>query len=51
MSEESLENLVGGENKISAGGFFNYVFNLDSDNKGVILNMIQYICIAIIPLF
>lgn len=30
-------------------GFFNYVFNFDDDNKANMLNMVQYILIAVIP--
>lgn len=44
--EESLE---GGTTKLSPSGFFNYVFNFDSDNKAILLNMFQYIIIALIP--
>ena len=46
MSEESFE---GGTTKLSPSGFFNYVFNFDSDNKAILLNMFQYIIIALIP--
>ena len=38
-----------GSSKLSPSGFFNYVFNFDSDNKAVLLNMFQYIIIALIP--
>ena len=41
--------LEGGSSKLSPAGFFNYVFNFDSDNKGVLLNMFQYMIIALIP--
>ena len=41
--------LEGGSNKLSPAGFFNYVFNFDSDNKAVLLNMFQYMIIALIP--
>lgn len=34
-------------NKIA--GFFNYVFNFDDDNKANILNMLQYVVLAVIP--
>ena len=44
--EESFE---GGTTKLSPSGFFNYVFNFDSDNKAILLNMFQYIIIALIP--
>jgi hypothetical protein len=47
--EESFENSIGGSSKLSPSGFFNYVFNFDSDNKAVLLNMFQYIIIALIP--
>jgi hypothetical protein len=40
---------VGGTTKMGPSSFFNYVFNFDSDNKAVILNMFQYIIIALIP--
>ena len=39
----------GGTTKLSPSGFFNYVFNFDSDNKAILLNMFQYIIIALIP--
>jgi hypothetical protein len=41
--------LQGGTTKMGPSSFFNYVFNFDSDNKAVILNMFQYIIIALIP--
>lgn len=47
--EESFENSLGGTSKLSPSGFFNYVFNFDSDNKAILLNMFQYIIIALIP--
>lgn len=47
--EESFENTLGGTTKLSPSGFFNYVFNFDSDNKAILLNMFQYIIIALIP--
>jgi len=47
---ESLDGgSFGGNTKLSPSGFFNYVFNFDSDNKAILLNMFQYIIIAIIP--
>ena len=36
--------------KLSASGFFNYVFNFDNDNKSNMLNMTQYILIGLIPI-
>jgi len=46
----AIENLEGGStNKFSPGEFFNHVFNFDSDNKANMLNLIQYVLIAIIP--
>lgn len=47
--EESFDNSLGGTSKLSPSGFFNYVFNFDSDNKAILLNMFQYIIIALIP--
>jgi hypothetical protein len=47
--EENFEGSIGGTSKLSPSGFFNYVFNFDSDNKAVLLNMFQYILIALIP--
>ena len=48
--EESLDTgSFGGSSKLSPSGFFNYVFNFDSDNKAILLNMFQYIIIALIP--
>jgi hypothetical protein len=48
--QESLDGgSFGGNTKLSPSGFFNYVFNFDSDNKAILLNMFQYIIIAIIP--
>ena len=43
------ESFDGGTTKLSPSGFFNYVFNFDSDNKAILLNMFQYIIIALIP--
>ena len=49
--EESLDGgSFGGSTKLSPSGFFNYVFNFDSDNKAILLNMFQYILIALIPI-
>jgi len=42
--------LVGGTVKMGPASFFNYVFNFDSDNKAILLNMFQYIIIALIPI-
>ena len=47
--DDSFENTLGGTTKLSPSGFFNYVFNFDSDNKAILLNMFQYIIIALIP--
>ena len=48
--QESFDtDIVGGSTKLSPSGFFNYVFNFDSDNKAILLNMFQYIVIALIP--
>jgi hypothetical protein len=48
--EESLDTVsFGGSSKLSPSGFFSYVFNFDSDNKAILLNMFQYIIIALIP--
>ena len=48
--EESFEPTTsGGTSKLSPSGFFNYVFSFDSDNKAILLNMFQYIIIALIP--
>lgn len=38
------------KNNLSITGFFNHVFNFDSDNKGHILNLFQYIILALIPI-
>tara|TARA_B100000242_G_scaffold246172_1_gene186775 strand:- start:659 stop:1408 length:750 start_codon:yes stop_codon:yes gene_type:complete len=47
---ESSNLMEGGSNeKLSFSGFFNHVFNFDHDNKSNMLNMIQYIIIALIP--
>lgn len=45
---ENLENYSGGE-KLSPSGFLNFVFNTDGDSKGSVLNMLQYLIIAMIP--
>ena len=42
--------LLGGTVKMGPVSFFNYVFNFDSDNKAILLNMFQYIIIALIPI-
>lgn len=36
--------------KSSKGGFINHVFNFDNDTKSEVLNIIQYIVLAIIPI-
>ena len=41
--------MEGGSSEMNVSGFFNHVFNFDSDNKASMLNLIQYILIAIIP--
>ena len=41
--EESFENTLGGSTKLSPSGFFNYVFNFDSDNKAILLNMKRFL--------
>ena len=46
---ENLENYTGGE-KLSPSGFFNYVFNMDQDSKGSVLNMLQYLIMAMVPI-
>ena len=48
--EADLDNHSGGNSTLSPSGFFNYVFNFDSDNKAILLNMFQYIIIALIPI-
>ena len=37
------------KNGLSFSGFFNHVFNFDHDNKGHMLNLFQYIILALIP--
>jgi len=49
MSARELESLGGGNNNLSPSGFFNHLFNFDDDNRSLLLNMFQYIFIAIIP--
>jgi hypothetical protein len=44
---ERLE--VGPSNNLSAGEFFNHVFNFNTENKANMLNLVQYILIGIIP--
>ena len=39
----------GGSSQMSFSGFFNHIFNFDSDNKAAMLNLLQYILIALIP--
>ena len=46
---EGLDMIGGNSEKLSAGGFFNHVFNFDNDNKANMLNMVQYILLGIIP--
>jgi hypothetical protein len=47
---ESSNLMEGGSNeRLNFSGFFNHVFNFDHDNKSNMLNMIQYILIALIP--
>jgi hypothetical protein len=45
----SESELQGGATKLGPSSFINYVFNFDSDNKAILLNMFQYIIIALIP--
>ena len=50
MTEIGGENIMdGGSNKMSVSGFFNHVFNFENDNKNALLNMTQYIILALIP--
>ena len=49
MDQENYTGLVGGSNRLSPSGFFNYVFNFDGDNKAVVLNMFQYLVFALVP--
>jgi hypothetical protein len=50
MDSFNSENTIGGgSNRLSPSGFFYYVFNFDSDNKAILLNMLQYLIIALIP--
>jgi len=50
MESFNSENTIGGgSNRLSPSGFFYYVFNFDSDNKAILLNMLQYLIIALIP--
>lgn len=42
-------SMEGGSTQMSFSGFFNHVFNFDSDNKASMLNLIQYILIGLIP--
>ena len=51
MSLAELNNSLegGSSNKMSASGFFNYIFNFDNDNKSTIMNMLQYIILGLIP--
>ena len=49
LGGHSEMEVVGGTTKLGPSSFFNYVFNFDSDNKAVLLNMFQYILIALIP--
>ena len=49
LGGHSEMELQGGTTKLGPSSFFNYVFNFDSDNKAVLLNMFQYILIALIP--
>ena len=47
LSEESID--ITSNKKLSITDFFNHVFNFDLDNKANMLNLVQYIIIAIIP--
>jgi hypothetical protein len=49
LGGQSETELIGGNTKLGPASFFNYVFNFDSDNKAILLNMFQYIIIALIP--
>ena len=46
-SESYME---GGSSQMSVSGFFNHVFNFDSDNKAAMLNLVQYLLIGLIPI-
>ena len=48
-SFDNQNTVGGGSNRLSPSGFFYYVFNFDSDNKAILLNMLQYLIIALIP--
>ena len=49
MAIEELDNLTGGDGKMSPSGFLNHILNFDSDNKSALLNLFQYIGLAIVP--
>ena len=49
MAIEELDNLTGGEGKISPTGFFNHILKFDSDNKSALLNLFQYVILAVVP--
>ena len=50
---EPMDNQIlmsgGNSNRLSPSGFFYYVFNFDSDNKAILLNMLQYLIFSLIP--
>lgn len=47
--ENLQDSIVGGDSKSSISGFFNHVFNFDSENKANMMNLVQYIAIGLIP--
>lgn len=47
VTEDSID--ITSNKKLSVTDFFNHVFNFDVDNKANMLNLVQYIIIAIIP--
>ena len=42
--------MEGGSSQMSVSGFFNHVFNFNSDNKAAIFNLLQYLLIGLIPI-
>ena len=47
---EGLDMVGGSSEKLSASGFFNHVFNFDTETKSNLMNITQYLVLAIIPM-
>ena len=48
VANENITDLE--KDGFSASGFFNHVFNFDTENKAIIFNSFQYLIFALVPI-